>query len=235
MKACLRLCKTSGPVAEFPLEGRVEIGRADVGWNLVLRREGKEIGLSVRDATASRKHALLYFENEQLMIRDIGSLNGTTVNDRILPEWVKKRGSAPLPLKGGSVIKIGNTEMEISIDAAPSFDDLMNLARDVGLESELRHRHPLEEAQRLAISFRIILDISEHCCNTSTKVKELNSKLETLKGYLGDDATIAETDNLQRLISAELFEEEYLHETQVWEVKDFCHRFVEQWSSRFMK
>jgi len=235
MKAYLRLVKSEGSAAEFPVEGSLEIGRAATGWNLVLRKEGKETPLGVQDAMASRQHASLYFEGGQLMIRDAGSLNGTIVNNRLLPQWVKRKGSAPLRLKDGSTIKIGNTEMEIRIDATPSYDELVKLVREVKLESELTLRHPAEEAQRLANSFRIILDISEQCCNTGTRVKELDSRLDRLKEYLADEAMIADVADLQRRIGADLYQEEFLREPQVWEVKDFCHRFVEQWSSRFMK
>ena len=138
-------------------------------------------------------------------------------------------------MKEGAIIKIGSTEMEIRIDTTPSYDELVKLFREVKLESELSRRHPAEDARRLANSFRIILEINDQCCNTDTRVKELNSRLETLKQSLADDAVVAEVDNLQRRISTELYEEEFLHEPQVWQVRDSCHRFAEQWRSRFMK
>ena len=217
------------------MEGSLEIGRADKGWGLVLRREGEEIPLGVEDVLASRRHASLYFDSGQLMIKDLGSLNGTRVNNRLLPHWVKRRGSAPLHLKDGSIIKIGNTLMEIRLDTAPSYDELVRLVREVRLESELNRWYPVEDARRLANSFRIILDISTQCCNTHTRVRELSSRLDTLKEYLADEALTAEVEGLQRRIGAELYQEEFLHEPQVREVRDFCHRFVEEWSSRFMK
>lgn len=235
MKAYLRVVKGAGPATEFPVEGSIEIGRAARGWGLVLRREGEEISLGVEDAMASRRHALLYLESGRLMVRDMGSVNGTMVNNRLLPQWVTRKGSAPRRLRDGAIIKIGSSEMEIRIDTTPSYDELVKLFREVKLESELSRRHPAEDARRLANSFRIILEINDQCCNTDTRVKELNSRLDMLKEYLADDAMVAEVDNLQRRISTELYEEEFLHERQVWEVKNFCHRFAEQWSSRFMK
>ncbi|MFC2000307.1 FHA domain-containing protein [Chloroflexota bacterium] len=236
MKAYVRLSKSQGwPAAEFPIEGSLEIGRANIGWELVLRSAGKETRLGVQDAMSSRRHVSLYFEGGQLMIRDVGSLNGTMVNNRPMPEWVKKKGSQPLQLKDGSIIMIGNTEMEVRIDVAPSYNDLEKLVKEFKLEAELSQRHPVEEAQRLANCFRIILDISENCCNTDTRVKDVNGRLDRLKGYLADDAMVAEIDGLQRRIGAELYEEEFLFESQAWEVKDFCHSFVEQWGSRFMR
>jgi len=235
MRAYVKLSKSKGPAAEFPIEGILEIGRASTGWGLVLRQEGKETPLGVQDAMASRRHASVYFEGSQLMIRDIGSLNGTMVNNRPLPEWIKKKGSAPLQLKDGSTIKIGNIEMEVRIDTATSYDDLERLVKGFKLEAELSRRHPVEDAQRLANCFRIILDISNQCCNTNTRVKELHSRLDTLKEYLVDKEMITEVDDLQRRIGADLFEEEYLREQQVWEARTFCYHFVEEWGSRFMR
>jgi pSer/pThr/pTyr-binding forkhead associated (FHA) protein len=117
VKAYLKVAEGNSLGAEFPIEERQVIGRAAAGWNLVLRAEGRETSLRVYDALVSRQHASLYFEGGQLMIRDVGSLNGTAVNGRLLPQWVKRIGSAPLRLKDGFIVKIGNTEMEISIGA----------------------------------------------------------------------------------------------------------------------
>ena len=235
MKAHLRLLGGNGPAADYPVEGSLEIGRTDTGWNVVLRREGEEIPIGVQDALVSRRHASLYSEGGRLMIRDVGSVNGTRVNDHLLPQWVKRQGSDPLALKDGSVIKIGSTEIEVRIDTSPSYDELVKLIKDVRLESELTRRHPAEDAHRLANSFRIILDISERWCSTNTRVKELQAKLDILKEYLGNDTMTAEVSELQGRIGAELYEEEFLHDPQVWEVRDFCRRIVEHWSSRYMK
>lgn len=235
MKAYLRLIGGESPAPEFPVEGSLEIGRAAAGWGLVLRKEGKEVPLGIEDAMASRHHASLYFDNDRLMIRDVGSMNGTLVNNRLLPRWVKRKGSEPLLLKYGSTIKIGNTEMEIRLDTSPSYDELVKLVKEVKLEEELSRSHPAAEVQRLASSFRIILEISEQYSNTSTRVKELHNRLDTLKEYLAGDELAAEVEDMQRRMGAQLYEEEFLREPQVREVKDFCRRFVERWSSRFMK
>lgn len=235
MKAYLKLLKAKGPSPEFPIEGRLEIGRAAKGWKLVLRKDGKEVPLGVEDAAASRHHASLDFDNDKLMIRDVGSANGTMVNDRPLPGWMKKKGSEPFQLKDSSVIKIGNTEFEIRLETAPSYDEMVKLVKDVRLEEELSRSHPAADVRRLASSFRIILDISEKHSNTDTRVKEIHNRLETLKEYMSDDELSAEVEDLQRRIGAQLYQEELLREPQVWEVKDFCRRFVERWSSRFMR
>jgi len=145
MKACLKLVEGKKPGLEFPIEERQVLGRAATGWELVLQAEGKEIPLSVYDALVSRQHASLYFEGGQLMIRDLGSLNGTVVNGRLLPQWVKRIGSAPLPLKDGSIIKIGNTEMKISIDAISSHSELPTDVRDDGAKPEVVRWHSTKD------------------------------------------------------------------------------------------
>jgi hypothetical protein len=235
VKAYLKLVEGKKPGPEFPLEERQVIGRAAAGWNLVLRAEGKEIPLGVYDALVSRQHASLYFEGGQLMIRDVGSLNGTVVNGRLLPQWVKRTGSAPLPLKDGFIIKIGNTEMEISIDAISSHSELPVEVPDDGLKPEVIRWHSTKDLQELANSFRIILDINDHYCNTDTRVRDINSRLGILKQYLTDEPMVTEVDELQRRIAAELDRDEFLQGPQIWEVRDLCQRFVERWISQLAK
>jgi len=117
MRAYLRLSDSPGPAIEYPVETDLEIGRAEEGWGLVLRQTGMETALGREDAMASRRHAVVYFEGSRLLIRDMGSLNGTMVNRQPLPEWIRKEGSAPIQLRDGSTIMIGNTEIEVRIDA----------------------------------------------------------------------------------------------------------------------
>jgi hypothetical protein len=235
VKAYLTLVEGKKPGPEFPIEERQVIGRAAAGWNLVLRAEDKEIPLSVYDALVSRQHASLYFEGGQLMIRDVGSLNGTVVNGRLLPQWVKRIGSAPLPLKDGFIIKVGNTEMEISIDAISSHSELPGEVLDEGLKPEAIRWHSTKDVQGLANFFRIILDINDRYCNTDTRARDIDSRLCILKQYLTDEPMVAEVNELQRRIAAELDRDQFLQELQVWEVRDLCHRFVERWISQLMK
>ena len=234
MKAYLKLVEGRKPGPEFPVEERQVIGRATAGWDLVLRAGGKEIPLRVYDALVSRQHASLYFEGGQLMIRDLGSLNGTAVNGRLLPQWVKRIGSAPLPLKDGFIVKIGNTEMEVGIDAVSSHSELPTEVRDDGPKPEVVRWHSTKDVQGLANSFRIILDINDHYCNIDTRARDIDARLGTLKQYLTDESMLAEVNELQRRIAAELDRDDFLQEPQVWEVKDLCHRLVERWISQLM-
>jgi class 3 adenylate cyclase len=61
-------------------------------------------GLLVGDARASRRHARLAPEGERLMVTDLGSTNGTTVDDRPL--------DGPHELHVGEILRIGDTTVE---------------------------------------------------------------------------------------------------------------------------
>ena len=58
------------------------------------------------DNFCSREHALLFWENDKFMIRDLASTNGTFVNSKLIRE--------PTILEQGDIIKVGNTEFILS-------------------------------------------------------------------------------------------------------------------------
>ena len=128
-----------------------------------------------------------------------------------------------------------NQDVEIRVEALPMYDDLIKMVQELRLETELSSRHPEKDVQRLANSFRIILDINNNCCNTRTKVKDIISRIDSLKVYLTENEFVGEVEVLQRRFAAELFEEEYLREEHVRELKSFCTRFTEMWGATFMK
>jgi ABC-2 type transport system ATP-binding protein len=92
----------SGPsTLEFrsgPLSGR-SFGVSDP---IVLGREGDVV---VDDPEVSRRHARIRVVDGSLVIEDLGSLNGTWVNNA--------RIGAPTLLLPGEVVKVGNTEIEV--------------------------------------------------------------------------------------------------------------------------
>ena len=86
-------------------------------WHVVVQSGGQTIalagslsigrepdnGLCLEDKKLSRHHAALEAVAKGWQVRDLGSTNGTGVNG--------KRISAPLLLKAGDVIEIGDTRM----------------------------------------------------------------------------------------------------------------------------
>ena len=71
----------------YQLQSRLAIGRAP------------ESDIHLRDPSVSRQHALVYIEDEKAILEDMGSRNGTYVNE----ERVKK-----VVLSKGDVVRIGN-------------------------------------------------------------------------------------------------------------------------------
>ena len=234
MKAKLAVVGEDKFTREFPVEDELEIGRTATGWDVVVRRQGEESLIGIRDSSISKKHALIYLDSGKLVIKDLGSSNGTMLNNRLLSNWHPKIGSDPVEMKGDCAIRLGNTEMEIRVEAPPMYDELIKMVKELRLEAELSSRHPEKDVQRLANSFRIILDINNNCCNTRTKVKDIISRIDSLKIYLTENEFVDEVEVLQRRFAAELFEEEYLREEHVRELKSFCTRFTEMWGARFM-
>ena len=53
------------------------------------------------DSTLSRRHAVLWFEDGQARVRDLGSTNGTWLNSRRVPAQV------PMPLEHGDLLRLG--------------------------------------------------------------------------------------------------------------------------------
>jgi pSer/pThr/pTyr-binding forkhead associated (FHA) protein len=75
------------------LSGEARIGRAD----------GCAIRLS--DSYVSQMHARLYAQDGAWLVEDLGSTNGTYLNDR--------RVAQPVEVHAGDVIKIGKTVLEL--------------------------------------------------------------------------------------------------------------------------
>ena len=63
-------------------------------------------GICISDPFASRLHSELKREGDQVLLVDAGSSNGTFLNGQ--------RVTAPVPLRPGDLIRIGETEIEYS-------------------------------------------------------------------------------------------------------------------------
>jgi len=89
-----------------PVAGREHVLCAET----TIGRQGCDLVLA--DPEVSRRHAEVVVSGEGLVIRDLGSTNGTHVNDRPI--------DGPHPLRGGDRIRLGNTVFEV---AEPRGDD----------------------------------------------------------------------------------------------------------------
>lgn len=98
MKVVLVLFK-DGQRREFPLNGTVTIGR----------REDAKLRIPTPDV--SRQHCELKIEGESLVVRDLGSSNGTLVNGQ--KAMMQK-------LKAGDLLTVGPAQFIVQIDGKPA-------------------------------------------------------------------------------------------------------------------
>ena len=98
-RATLREVRPDGSSQTFVVDGRpLTIGR------------GSENALVLRDEQASRKHARIFGRQGALLLADLGSTNGSWVNDRRVEE---------IALGEGDRIRLGNTVLIVeSVDPA---------------------------------------------------------------------------------------------------------------------
>lgn len=85
------------------LAQRTTVGRSDVNT------------LCIHDSSVSERHCEIYDNGADLIIRDLGSRNGTVVNGELLHD-------AQRPLAPGQVVKFGAIEARLEIAFAPSSD-----------------------------------------------------------------------------------------------------------------
>jgi hypothetical protein len=88
------LVDRSRPDTKYDLSGTINVGR------------GKENQIVLDDPTVSRQHALIKGEGEDFTVSDIGSANGTFVNDEQL--------EGPRRLENGDVVRFGEAEFVFS-------------------------------------------------------------------------------------------------------------------------
>jgi hypothetical protein len=91
-----------------PLFGQQEyiLGRAEKGQAVIPDIDLNRFG--AHDKGVSRLHCHLRFESGMLFLMDLGSANGTFVNElRVMPD-------RPAPLSNGDLIRLGNLQIEFT-------------------------------------------------------------------------------------------------------------------------
>ena len=95
-----------------------EIGRGDKDFTVIVRARGDTTSLGIADATVSKNHARIYTESGRIMLKDLGSKNGTLLNDNPLPGWRSGIESQPVEITEDSNVKFGlNTSVRITLGA----------------------------------------------------------------------------------------------------------------------
>jgi hypothetical protein len=79
----------------------------DLGGDVVLGR-GETAEIRLGDPFASSRHARVYEQGKILVIEDLGSTNGTYLNEELL--------DGPRPLHPGDRVRIGDSEFTFEVD-----------------------------------------------------------------------------------------------------------------------
>ncbi len=107
---------TLAPAGAAQLAPRLVIARApgheagmiyDLDGDLVLGR-GERAEIRLEDPFASSRHARVYEQGNIVVIEDLGSTNGTYLNEELL--------QTPRPLHPGDRVRIGDSEFTFEVD-----------------------------------------------------------------------------------------------------------------------
>jgi len=79
----------------------------DLDGSIVLGR-GDQAGIRLQDPFASSRHARVYEQGRILVVEDLGSTNGTYLNEELL--------DGPRPLHPGDRLRIGDSEFTFEVD-----------------------------------------------------------------------------------------------------------------------
>jgi hypothetical protein len=112
----LHSASTLGPADLRGREPRLVVERApghdpgmiyDLGGDVVFGR-GHAAEIRLEDPFASSSHARVYEQGKTLVIEDLGSTNGTYLNEELL--------DGPRPLHPGDRVRIGDSEFTFEVD-----------------------------------------------------------------------------------------------------------------------
>ena len=146
-KVILLFNDLNGDGKKAKIEGDFTIGRMRTpeGYKLtVLYENGELYTISSCPSTVSRMvvsenktctscHAIFFWNNNKLYIRDMGSSFGTLVNGQTLPGWEKKKQSDPVLLKSRSEVVLGG--MMFIVEPVVETEGVPNIFKQLGLES----------------------------------------------------------------------------------------------------
>ena len=99
-------------VTNGPLKGNKYVVRTD---SPILIGRSKKSAIKIRyDELASRKHALIYWQNNFCYLEDLDSTNGSYINDELIKGTRK--------LENGDILRLGDTEMAIFVQDIPDME-----------------------------------------------------------------------------------------------------------------
>lgn len=109
---------------------------------------GDEADLTIRQNDVSRRHAEIFAANEQLYLRDLGSTNGTFVNNQKI--------TVETPIMGNDVIHFAHIESRLSDKGAIAMDDN---EETVLMQDQRSNRIPLGANELTELIDRKLIDV----------------------------------------------------------------------------
>ena len=134
-KVLIRYTDAYGIEREVGISGDFTIGRKDTGDDSFLcltDSQGREILLMACDRSISRRHALCYWIDQKLFIRDVGSTNGTFINGHALQGWTRKAESKAVNIPKKVDIKLAEGCV-FNIEPDEACDEVGQILKQVGL------------------------------------------------------------------------------------------------------
>ncbi|MGH8573568.1 MAG: FHA domain-containing protein, partial [Gammaproteobacteria bacterium] len=161
------------------------------GDDLRIGREGQGEGLLGGDLEISRRHARVFQQGEKIMIEDLGSTNGTTVNGR--------RISKPMELRHGDTVNVGTTKLELDSPPPPAPEpapDVTAPRKVVSSDVTAPRKVPKEAARRPAGHAKTFLRVvAGPASGTSVPIFEepfvIGRSEEEPAGRLGEDPELS--------------------------------------------
>jgi pSer/pThr/pTyr-binding forkhead associated (FHA) protein len=98
---------SNGREVEFPLNKTILLGRVDPALDVFPEVDLTQDGPSSK--SVSRRHATITRKEGEVVVEDLGSVNGTFINGKRLDPYL------PEPLRDGDILQLGKLLIEVEI------------------------------------------------------------------------------------------------------------------------
>ncbi|MBC8098727.1 MAG: response regulator [Armatimonadetes bacterium] len=116
-------------VVQVRVQDEMVVGRSDPRYDTQPDIDLEPYG--AYDLGVSRRHAQLFPKNNRLLLRDLGSSNGTYINGRYLLQGQEYR------LRHGDMLTIGKLQLQVFFDIMPASKDLVDKTQPIQLKIPL--------------------------------------------------------------------------------------------------
>lgn len=147
--------KFNGRIYEFAVE-KTTVGRGDHNT------------LTIHDSSVSHSHAEVLVFGTEVIVRDLGSKNGTFING------VRVHGEQR-PLLDGQTVEFGSVLALLKLETPPGSDTVTDIT---AIHSHVRHQHDLPEASKKPTDISMTLDAGTPTAGDHTLVLPQPSRAE---------------------------------------------------------